>query len=129
MSITHVNPESLHTSPAFSHGVITGAGRTLYIGGQNGTDKNGEIHGDLPQQTEQAARNVLAVVQAAGGDLSNLVKLTIIVVDGPDLHAAYEASMRVFGGFAGVITVVRVAGLAIPGALIEIEGIAHLPEA
>ncbi|MEQ8835077.1 MAG: hypothetical protein RIB67_11630 [Miltoncostaeaceae bacterium] len=38
MSVTHVSPESLHDSPVYSHGVIVETARTLYVGGQNGTD-------------------------------------------------------------------------------------------
>ena len=31
MTITHINPESLHTNPAFSQGVLAEGGRTLYV--------------------------------------------------------------------------------------------------
>lgn len=126
MTITRINPESLHTSPAFSQGILVEGGRTLYIGGQNGTDRQGEIHGDFAQQTEQAARNVMVVVEAAGGGLADIVKLTVILVDGQDLLAGYQASMKVLAGYAGTITGLRVAGLGRPEALVEIEGIAHL---
>lgn len=128
MAITHVNPASLFQSPYFSQGVIIESGRTLYIGGQNGADAQGEIHGDIAQQSELASRNVLAVIEAAGGTLADLVKLTVIMVDGHDLNAAYQAGMTVLGGFTGAITVLKVAALGRPEALIEIEGIANLPE-
>ena len=66
MTLTHVNPAQLHTSPVFSQGVIAQAGRTLYVGGQNGTDATGAITGGIAEQTAQAFRNVLAVLEAAG---------------------------------------------------------------
>ena len=45
MTIEHLNPETLHVNPAFSQGTIASAGRTLYVGGQNGTDGEGDISG------------------------------------------------------------------------------------
>jgi len=62
MTITHINPPELHTSPVFSQGVLAEGGRTLYIGGQNGTDATGAIvPGGVAAQAAQAMRNVLAV--------------------------------------------------------------------
>jgi 2-iminobutanoate/2-iminopropanoate deaminase len=127
MAVTRINPPSLHTSPYYSQGMLVDSGKTLYIGGQNGTDAEGAINGGIAAQSEQAARNVLAVVEAAGGSLSDIVKLTIIMVDGQDFHAAYDAGMTVFGGLNCAVGGFRVAGLARPEALIEIEGIAHIP--
>ena len=60
---TPVDPPELHQSPAFAQGMIVPAGPTLYVGGQNGTDGDGElVDGGLGAQTEQALRNVLAVL-------------------------------------------------------------------
>ena len=70
MTLTHVNPAQLHTSPAFSQGVIAEAGRTLYVGGQNGTDGTGAISGGIAEQTAQAFRNVLAVLEAPARGLN-----------------------------------------------------------
>ncbi len=58
-TITHINPPELHTSPAFSQGTIAEAGRTLYVGGQNGTDSQGRITGDTAAQAVRALRNDL----------------------------------------------------------------------
>jgi enamine deaminase RidA (YjgF/YER057c/UK114 family) len=126
MAITHINPDSLHSNPAFAQGVLVEGGRTLYIGGQNGTDSAGAIVGDLAAQSEQAARNVLAVVEAAGGSPRDIVKLTILLVEGGDLLAAYQAAMTVFAGIVCAVTVAVVRGLARPDALLEIEGVAAL---
>jgi 2-iminobutanoate/2-iminopropanoate deaminase len=43
MTITHINPVTLHRNPVFSQGTLAGGGRTLYIGEQNGTDAAGAI--------------------------------------------------------------------------------------
>jgi len=127
MTLTHVNPDQLHTSPAFSQGVLADAGRTLYVGGQNGTDATGAITGDIAEQTVQAFRNVLAVLDAAGAGPEHVAKLTIYVHVDADLGAGFAASRDAWGEQPTTITVLRVAGLARPEALVEIDAIAVLP--
>ena len=46
MKITHVNPDGLYKSPAFSQAVVTEGGKTIYIGGQNGILSDGTMAGD-----------------------------------------------------------------------------------
>jgi enamine deaminase RidA (YjgF/YER057c/UK114 family) len=63
---THLDPEELHSNPAFTQGVIAPAARTLYVGGQLGTDSTGKLLDGIEAQTTQAMRNVLTVLAAAG---------------------------------------------------------------
>lgn len=127
MTLTHLNPAELHTAPAFSQGVLADSGRTLYVGGQNGTDASGAIIGGIAEQTAQAFRNVLAVLAAAGAGPEHVAKLNIYVHVDADLFAGFGASRDVWGDHATAITVLRVAGLARPEALVEIDAIAVLP--
>jgi len=128
MELTHLNPESLHTNPAFSQGVLVrGASTTLYVGGQNGTDGTGAIvEGGLAAQTEQALRNVLAVLAEAGADQSNVVRLAVYLVDGESVDEGFGASMRVWGANPTAITVLKLPSLGRADALVEIEAIAVL---
>lgn len=127
MSVTHVNPPALHHSPVYSHGVIVETPRTLYVGGQNGTDAEGAITGDIAQQSAQAVRNLLAVLAEAGSGPQHVARLTIYLHQDADLHAAYGAAMGVWGGQRTAVTALRVAGLARPEALIELDAIAAVP--
>ncbi len=126
MEITHLNPTSLFTNPAFSQGVLVRGGHdTLYVGGQNGTDASGAIvEGGLGPQTEQALRNVLAVLAEAGADQTNVVRLAIYLAAGQDPNEGYAASASVWGRHATAVTVLNVASLGRPGALVEIEAVA-----
>ncbi|KRE22411.1 RidA family protein [Agromyces sp. Soil535] len=128
MEITHLNPESLFSNPAFSQGVLVrGASTTLYVGGQNGTDTSGAIvEGGLRPQTEQALRNVLAVLAEAGADQSNVVRFAVYLVDGQSFEEGFAASASVWGMRPTAITGFKVAGLARPDALVEIEAVAVL---
>lgn len=127
MSVTHLNPEQLHASPFFSQGVITETGRTLYVGGQNGTDATGKIDGGLAEQTTQALRNVLAVLESADVGPEQVAKLTVYLHAEADPQVGFAAAREVWGSQPTAITVLRVSGFALPEALVEIEAIAALP--
>ena len=130
MQLTHINPDSLHKTPVFSQAVkVEGAAAMLYIGGQNSTMPDGSVVGeDVASQTEQALRNVLEVLKSVGATQEQVAKLTIYVVQGQDIHDAFAASQKVWGMHPTAITVLIVAGLAIPGALVEIEAVCALDE-
>jgi 2-iminobutanoate/2-iminopropanoate deaminase len=128
MEITHLNPESLFTNPAFSQGVLVrGASNLLYVGGQNATDSTGAIiEGGLGAQTEQALKNVLAVLAEAGADQTNVVRLAVHLVDGESVDEGYAASAKVWGMNPTALTVLIVPRLGRPDALVEIEAVAAL---
>ena len=126
MTVTHLNPATLHQNPAFSQGTIASAGRTLYVGEQNGTDAEGRISGGLAEQTAQALRNVLAVLEEAGASPDDVAKLTIYLDASVDPDEAYRASAEVWGMRPTAVTVLKVAALGRPGALVGIEAIAAL---
>jgi 2-iminobutanoate/2-iminopropanoate deaminase len=129
MSITHLNPPSMHQSPAFSQGTIVPAGsRILFVGGQNGVGPDGKVVGhSLQEQTEQALRNVLAVLAAAGASQQDVAKLNIHIIEGTDVNAGFGASLRVWGANPTAITVIAVPSFANPDFLVEIDAIAALP--
>jgi 2-iminobutanoate/2-iminopropanoate deaminase len=128
MTITHLNPESMHSNPAFSQAVmVSGAARTLYIGGQNGVDANGKIVGnDVVLQTEQALQNLLEILQSVKATQQNVVKMTVYLAHGQDVNTAFGAAQKVWGAQPTAITVVFVAALGLPGALVEIDAVAAL---
>ncbi|RYE60387.1 MAG: RidA family protein [Hyphomicrobiales bacterium] len=132
MTIEYVSPEGMYKSPVFSQGIILPANaRILLIGGQNSVNEKGEVlyKGDVIKQTEQTLANMVKVLKAAGADVENLVKTTIIMQQDIDLRAAFGAWMKVWGDRPNppTVTALRVAGLANPDFLIEIEAQAVLP--
>jgi enamine deaminase RidA (YjgF/YER057c/UK114 family) len=124
--VTPVDPEQLHRSPAFAQGMIAPAGPLLFVGGQNGTDAAGELLEGLGPQTEQALRNVLAVLAEAGTGPEHVVKLNIHLAPGIDPADGYAATGSVWGDRRTAVTVLAVAP-ARPGALVEIDAIAAIP--
>jgi len=125
MKITHINPEGLYKSPVFSQAVVAEGGRTIYIGGQNGITSDGTLAGDtLTSQTEQAYRNIIAILETVGASQENVVKQTIFVASGQDIRDGYAATQKDWGNFPTAISFVFVESLGVPGALIDIEAIA-----
>jgi len=132
MPVEHLNPETLHINPVFTQAIIIPAGtRTLLIGGQNAVDRNGQVvgKGDVAAQSAQALSNLKAVLDAAGARVEHLVKVTVVIDSSADLRTAFGAWMQFWDGRRNppTVTVLRVAGLANPDYLIEIEAQAVLP--
>lgn len=128
MTLTHLNPEKLESSPFFSQGVVSSRAGVLYVGGQNGNTASGAMAEGFAAQTEQAYRNVLAVLEAAGCTAGDVMKMTIYVKGDEDVSEGLAAAQGVWGSQRTAITVLRVHGLARPDALVEIEAVAEVPE-
>ena len=127
-----LRPEGLVRSPAFSHvAVIAPEAATIYVGGQNAVDANGTLVGadDIAAQTAQVMANLKTALAAAGASMSDLVSCTVLFVEGVDLRAAYAVAAAAFDadGEPPLVTGAMVAGLAVPGALIELSAIAAVP--
>ena len=127
--IEYINPAKLITSKAFSQVVsVTGPHKTIYIGGQNAVDKDGNLigTGDLALQTKQVLINIGIALEAVNATYNDIVKWNIYMVAGSDPGAGYQAFQETVGQLEKppVITVLEVAGLGNPNYLVEIEAIA-----
>lgn len=128
MTLIHLNPEQLASSPAFSQGVLSTRAGLLYVGGQNGNDSSEVMTEGFAAQTEQAFRNVLAVLESVACGAEDVVKLTIYVKGDEDVAEGLAAAQRVWGTQPTAITVLRVHGFARPDARVEIEAVAEIPD-
>ncbi|HTO12010.1 MAG TPA: RidA family protein [Candidatus Binatia bacterium] len=132
--ITAVLPRTLPKPQGFSYGFEVKRGRLVFLAGQVAVDAHGQVvgKGDVVAQFRQVCANLQAVMNAAGGDMTDIVKLTIYALDVP----GYKAKMREIGGvyreYFGkhfpAMTLVGARDLfdAADGCLIEIEGVAAL---
>jgi len=130
MDITYLQPEGLVRSPAFSHAAVVPAGAaTVYLGGQNGVDASGTVvSDDVAEQSLRAVANARLALEAAGASLADVVHWTVLIHVDADLGAAYGAIAPQLAreGAPPLVTAARVAGLGVPGALIEVSAIAAL---
>lgn len=131
--LQHINPGQLFHNPAYSHAVVAqGSGRTIYLGGQNSVSKEGTVlhPGDLKAQSAQVMQNLTYVLEAANALPDHLVKLTIHIVQGQILQDGFEGAQPFLSRLKHppVVTMAFVAGLAHPDYLVEIDGIAFVPD-
>ena len=104
------------------------AGRLLYISGQVAWDASGNIvgTGDVRTQAQQVFRNLQNVLQAAGGDFKDLMKITTYITNIEDFPALAEVRSAVFQGELPASTLIVVKSLFNPDFLIEVEGVAAI---
>lgn len=104
-------------------------GRFLYTAGQIGLDPaTGKlVADDIEIQTERVLNNLQAVLQAAGGDLPDVVKTTVFLLDMAEFGAMNGVYAGFFGGSPPARSAVQVAALPL-GCRVEIEAVAYLPE-
>jgi enamine deaminase RidA (YjgF/YER057c/UK114 family) len=127
-----VDPSNFPKPRGYTNGVVCAPGRMLYIAGQVAFDQQARIVSpDFATQFLHALDNVIEVVRTAGGGTENIVKLLIFVTDLDKYRAAQRAIGEGWrarmGAYWPAMSLVKVAGLLEPGALVEIEGTAVLP--
>lgn len=132
-TIEYLSPDGLIKSPAFSQAItVSGAGKTIYIGGQNAVNENGETigAGNIAAQTEQIMKNIDIILKSAGAIFENLIKLNIYIKQGEDVQKAFEASQKYMpkSGNPPLVTVLFVAGFGKPEYLLEVEGVAFISD-
>jgi enamine deaminase RidA (YjgF/YER057c/UK114 family) len=128
-----VQPPGWPTPSVCAYGVIA-PGRLLAISGQVGTDRDGQIVSrDFAQQFDRALENVLTVVETAGGRATDVVSLTVYLVDRLQFLASTAevglAWQRHAGAHRPAMAVVEVKGLLTPGTVVELQALAVLPVA
>jgi|SRR3954469_3166050 enamine deaminase RidA (YjgF/YER057c/UK114 family) len=127
----HLNPPGWPRPQGYSNGVAA-AGRQVFVAGQIGWDETGTLApGGLLPQVARALANCLAVLAEAGGGPEHVTRMTWFVVDKADyaahrqeIGAAYRSLM---GRSFPAMSLFEV-GLLEPGALVEIEVTAVVPE-
>lgn len=118
------------TMGPYSHCVVGVGEKLVFIAGQVPQNSKGKLvgRGDIETQTRQVLENIKTAIEAAGGTVSDICKITILVVGLDD--AAYQAVARVrkefFGGDYPASTLMEVKRLASVDWLIEIEAYAMI---
>ena len=130
--MTHrtIQPQGWLPAKGYANGILSKNG-TLFIGGQIGWNAAQEfVASDFVGQMSQALRNIIAIVEAAGGQASDVTRLTWYVTDKTEylskqaeVGAAYREA---FGKHFPAMSMVVVAGLVEDAALVEIEATADL---
>jgi 2-iminobutanoate/2-iminopropanoate deaminase len=98
-----------------------------YVAGMIARGNDGAIiAGDEYQQAKTIFAKIGHLLEAAGGAMADVVKLSIFVTDIAQREKVWRARREVFNGNFPVSTLVEVAALAAPDVKVEIEAIAHI---
>ncbi|MFQ5523775.1 MAG: RidA family protein [Acidimicrobiia bacterium] len=133
--MTHqiVNPEELAPAIGYSHAVVAGPGRTVYLAGQIAFDRELNIVGDTwAEQFDLALENLVTALRAAGGEPEHITWMQIFTSDvaayrtaRPELGPIYRRHMGQHYPAMGLYGITELADV---GALVEITAIAVLPD-
>lgn len=124
-------PEGWPRPKGYAHG-IAAKGTTIFLGGQIGWDEKGIFASGFVGQVRQALKNIARLLTEAGATPEMVVRLNWFVTD----LAAYNGNLKdigkayreVFGTHYPAMTLVAVAGLVEPDAMVEIEATAVIPD-
>ena len=124
------NPPTLSKPTGYSHIAEVNSGKIVYIAGQIAVDKDGNVigKGDFEAQVRQVFTNLTAATKAAGGSLSDIVKLNYYISETVD-RGLVPKLREIRQGYLTspnppASTLVFVKALASPDYLIEIEAVA-----
>lgn len=133
MPVTLMNPDGIPTPPgdAYRQVAIATGTRHVHIAGQIARDADGQpvAPGDLAGQVAQAFRNVAIALAAAEATFSDVVRLTIYVVDWkPEKMADFTAGIGVVAEELQFVpapaSLIEVVSLFEPDVLVEVEATA-----
>ena len=127
-----LQPPDWARAKGFSNG-ISCSGKLVFIAGQIGWTGQGAWQArDFAGQFKQAIKNILAVLNEAGGKPEHIVRLTWYVIDKQEYLGALAqvgaAYRELMGRHYPTMAVVQVSGLVEDEARLEIEATAVVPE-
>lgn len=126
-----IHPEGWAPALGYANGMLMADG-TLHIGGQIGWDKDKNfVPGGFIPQMQQALTNIAQIVRAAGGEVTDIGRLTWFVTDKAEYlakqHEVGKAYRQVFGKHFPAMSLVIVKELVEDEALVEIEATGFVP--
>ena len=117
------------SAPALSH--YTDAvrfGHMLYISGIVALDDQGNViaKNDVVGQTEYIFQSIQRILDTAGGNFADVLKVTVFLIDVADREKINAVRKKYFGAIKPASTLIGVKALALPDLLIEVEAVVGL---
>ncbi len=128
---TAVNPEHLPNTTQYGYSqatVVAPNAKVIYVAGQIGITSQGP--NDFKHQVDRSFDNLIAVLEAAGGRIEDVIKITLLIKDYDEEKLEYMVTKRrqVFGANPPASTLIPVPRLALDSLKFEIDAVAVAPE-
>jgi enamine deaminase RidA (YjgF/YER057c/UK114 family) len=116
----------------YANGISVAPGRIVFVAGQVGWDAEEKFHSEeLVPQFEQALKNIIAIVAAAGGEPKHICRITAFCIDKPAYLAGRREIGRIWRALMGkhfvAMSMIFVADLLDHPAKVELEATAVIP--
>ena len=118
-------PPGAAPNPNLSPGIRLG--NMLYVSGNVGTDANGNLAEGCEAQSRQVMTNIRAIVEAAGGRMEDVCKITCFLTNMDDYAAYSKVRLETWPSNPPASSTVGVTCLVRPEMLVEVEAIVKLP--
>jgi enamine deaminase RidA (YjgF/YER057c/UK114 family) len=134
VTITRINPQSLHATPGYHHVTVVRANTLAYLAGQVPLAKDGTLvgQGDLDAQVDQVVDNSLTALAAVSAAPEHVVRTVIYVAsnDNAELASVWRRlnASPLGPAFSTASTLLGVARLGFTGQLVELDITAVLPD-
>jgi enamine deaminase RidA (YjgF/YER057c/UK114 family) len=114
---------------AYSPAVITEGGKIIWLAGHTGAvdDAGKSLAGDFDAQVRQTFSNIEKTLAEAGGRLSDIVTMTVFLIDARLTTRMTELRHEIFGKDFAASAAITVAGFAQPEMMLEIQSVAVVP--
>ena len=131
METKHLNPEGVFDPKAFgmSQGMVDLGTGLVFVSGQVAWDVEGKVVGNThAEQTRRALQNLIAVLDAAGANASNVLSVRLYMRGelAENTRSCVPLLAEYFGQTRPALTVIGVASLSNPDTLVEIEVVARV---
>jgi len=121
MTKTYLKRETAQAR-AYSQAVITEGGKIIWLAGQ--TAGTGAAAGDFDGQVREVFSRLAKTLEEAGGALRDMVTMTVFITDARNGDRFVALRKQAFKDCYPASALITVTGLAVPGLLVEVQGIA-----
>jgi 2-iminobutanoate/2-iminopropanoate deaminase len=111
---------------AYSPAVITEGGRTVWLAGVTALEDSAgkSLSGDFDAQVREVFARLAKTLDEAGGKLADMVTMTVFITDGRYGDRFTQLRREIFGDNFPASALITTTGLARPGMLVEVQGVA-----
>ena len=114
-------PDARAQERAFSRAVTTDGGKVIWLGGQTASLPP---VADFDAQVRDAFAQLDKTLKAQGGSLKDMVTMTVFITDARNGDRLTALRKEIFKECFPASALITVTGLAVPGLLVEVQGIA-----